>query len=61
MVQPSITLQVTTDPDDNRVLECAIAGHADLIVSKDRHLLTLRTFRGISIINGSDFRRILGV
>jgi putative PIN family toxin of toxin-antitoxin system len=61
LVHPTPTLQVAADPDDDRVLECAIAGKADLIVSNDRHLRTLRTFRGIAIVTGSDFRRILGV
>ncbi|HKA00415.1 MAG TPA: putative toxin-antitoxin system toxin component, PIN family [Candidatus Solibacter sp.] len=61
LVQPAVTLRVAADPDDDRVLECAIAGNADLIVSNDRHLRTLRTFRGIAIITGADFRRILGV
>jgi putative PIN family toxin of toxin-antitoxin system len=61
LVHPTPALQAAADPDDDRVLECAIAGKADLIVSNDRHLRTLRTFRGISIVTGSDFRRILGV
>ena len=62
MVQPQIDVQaVAADPDDDRVLECAIAGKADLIVSNDRHLRTLRAFRGVAIITGADFRRILGV
>jgi putative PIN family toxin of toxin-antitoxin system len=62
MVQPRLTLNaVSADPDDNRVLECALAGKANLIVSNDRHLLNLETFEGIAIITGSDFLRILGL
>ena len=60
IVRPTITLQVAADPDDYRVLECAVAGSADLIVSNDKHLRSLRTFRGIAIVPGSDFLRILG-
>jgi uncharacterized protein len=41
---------VTDDPTDNRVLEAAAAGAADLIVSGDRHLLSLGTWRDIPII-----------
>ena len=62
VIQPRITLQVVeADPDDDRVLECAVAGNADLIVSNDRHLRGLGSFRGIAIVTGADFRRILGV
>jgi putative PIN family toxin of toxin-antitoxin system len=61
MVKPRLTLAITADPDDNRVLECALAGKANLIVSNDRHLLNLGTFEGIAIITGSDFLRILGL
>ena len=43
---------ITADPDDNRVLECALDGRADLIVSNDRHLLTLKSFRHIPIVVG---------
>jgi putative PIN family toxin of toxin-antitoxin system len=51
---------IPADEDDNRILECAVAGRASLIVSLDRHLLSLKTFQGIAIIHPSDFRRILG-
>ena len=62
IVQPGKSLTViTADPSDNRILECAEAGHADLIVSNDHHLLDLKTFGGIPIIVGPDFRRILGL
>lgn len=40
---------IKADPADNRVLEAAAAGSADLIVSGDRHLLKLATWRGIPI------------
>ena len=50
---------VPHDPDDDRILECAIDGRADLIVSADRHLRRLGSFRGIPIISPIEFRRIL--
>lgn len=52
---------VTADPDDNRILECAVDGKADLIVSNDRHLLDLKEYVGVPIIAGVDFRRTLGL
>ena len=42
-------VEIVDDPDDDRVLEAAIVGGADVIVSGDRHLLGLRTWRGIEI------------
>jgi uncharacterized protein len=41
---------ITNDPADNRVLEAAADGDAEIIVSGDRHLLTLGTWRGIRIL-----------
>lgn len=41
---------IRDDESDNRVLECALEGKADLIVSGDRHLLALGTFEGIPIL-----------
>lgn len=46
---------ITSDPTDNRVLECAVSGHADVIISGDRHLLALKTFRAIPILTPQAF------
>ena len=62
IVSPKITLQVVAeDPADDRILECALAGGADLIVSGDHHLRKLRSYRGIGIVRPSDFLRTLGL
>jgi uncharacterized protein len=48
----------TPDPDDEMVLECALAGEAECIVSGDkRHLLPLGQFRGIYIVSPAEFLR----
>ena len=44
---------ISADPDDNAVLECAIAARADAIVSGDRHLLSLTHFRKIPILTAN--------
>jgi len=47
---------VTIDPDDEMVLECALAAEADCIVSGDKkHLLPLHRFREIPIITATQF------
>jgi putative PIN family toxin of toxin-antitoxin system len=62
LITPAITLDVIpTDPDDNRILECAVAGSAHLIVSGDRDLRHLRTYEGISIVVPRDFMRMLSI
>jgi putative PIN family toxin of toxin-antitoxin system len=52
---------VAADPDDDRILECAAEGGADLIVSNDHHLLDLKNWAGIPIVAAVDFRRTLGL
>jgi putative PIN family toxin of toxin-antitoxin system len=42
---------VTADTDDNLVLECALAAHADFVVSGDSHLLDLGVWRRIRIVS----------
>ena len=46
---------ILDDPSDNRFLECALAGEVSAIVSRDRHLLKLNSFRGIPILTPSEF------
>ena len=43
------------DPTDDKFLELAINGHADLIVSGDADLLALNPFRQIPIVPPADF------
>ena len=42
---------ITSDPDDNKILECALSGKADLIVTSDQDLIKLKSFRGIGIVH----------
>ena len=51
LVVPNLTLRVIgEDPSDDRILECAVSARADAVISGDRHLLSLKTFRGIPIL-----------
>ena len=52
-------IEICRDPKDNMVLEAAIAGEAQVIVSGDEDLLTLDPFRGISIVSPSKFLEML--
>lgn len=52
-------LHLLADEPDNRILECAMAAEADIIVTGDKHLLSLKHFRNISIVTLSDFLEFL--
>jgi predicted nucleic acid-binding protein len=55
-VVPARTIEgVCDDPDDNRVLECAVACGCECIVTGDNDLLRLGQFEGIEIVRLSDF------
>lgn len=49
-VRPRTRLNVVADDPDNRILECAVTGRADAIVTGDRALLALGTFRNIRLL-----------
>lgn len=46
---------ICRDPKDDMVLECAILGGAEIIVTGDKDLLTLGLFRGIRILTPRQF------
>ncbi|MBM3293957.1 MAG: putative toxin-antitoxin system toxin component, PIN family, partial [Candidatus Aminicenantes bacterium] len=45
LVAPPERLRVCRDPDDDRILEAAVGGHADYVVTGDVDLLHLEGFR----------------
>ena len=51
--QPFLT--VVKDDPDNRILETAIRGKADCIITGDKLLLKLGSYRGIKIVKPADF------
>lgn len=51
-------IDVCRDPDDNVILSLALDGKADYIVSGDKDLLDLTSFRDIPIIKPSEFLRM---
>jgi len=59
VVEPVERLTVVHDESDNRFLECAIEGEADLIVSSDRHLLSVGEYQGIRVLSPAAFVALL--
>jgi putative PIN family toxin of toxin-antitoxin system len=58
MVTPTEpVVAVSADPDDDKILACALAAQADAVVTGDHHLLDLGEYRGISVMRVADFLR----
>ena len=53
------TLRVCRDPDDDKLLEVAVIGRADCLVTGDQDLLILNPFQGIPILTPAGFLAIL--
>ena len=60
-VRPKIKVPVIKEKDDdNRILECAVEGKAQYLISGDeRHLLPLKEYQGIRILSPSEFLKFL--
>ena len=55
MVRTTRRIGVLKDEPDNRILECAVAGGVDLIVTGDKEMLRLKQFEGIKIISLKEY------
>jgi uncharacterized protein len=56
LVHPEESVNVVReDEPDNRILECALAAEASVVVTGDQHLLRLKRFRGIPIASPRQF------
>jgi putative PIN family toxin of toxin-antitoxin system len=55
-IEPSEHFNVVVDdPSDNHFIDCAVAAKADYLITGDRHLLSLGTFRMIKIVSVDSF------
>ena len=59
IVRPAPLEATSRDPDDDHVLACALAANAVLIVTRDRDLLDLGTFREIRILAAHDALQLI--
>jgi uncharacterized protein len=59
VIPKTIPNVIPEDPDDNHILACALAGKANLIVSRDLDLLRLKQYGGIGIMSPIDFLHTL--
>ncbi|KXK32682.1 MAG: hypothetical protein UZ01_00471 [Candidatus Brocadia sinica] len=55
VINPTKRIRVFKDDPDNRILECALFGKADTIVTGDKEMLILREYKGIKIISLKEY------
>jgi len=51
LVEPKQTVRVLKDDPDNRILECAHFGRADIIVTGDKEMLRLGEYNRVKIVS----------
>ncbi|HJX16444.1 MAG TPA: putative toxin-antitoxin system toxin component, PIN family [Candidatus Deferrimicrobiaceae bacterium] len=55
IVEPSRRLSVLRDEPDNRILECAVEGKAEAIVTGDKAMLAIGEYEGIRLVTLADY------
>jgi putative PIN family toxin of toxin-antitoxin system len=55
LVTPPKRIKLSKDEPDNRILECAIYGEADFLVTGDKEILQLREYKGVKIISLKEY------
>jgi putative PIN family toxin of toxin-antitoxin system len=55
IVKPSRQLSVFRDDPDNRILECAVEGKAEAIVTGDKAMLAIGEYEGIRLITLAEY------
>lgn len=61
LIEVTETIVVCRDPKDNHILELAVSGGAEIIVTGDSDLLVLNPFREIQIVTPRDFLSALSL
>jgi putative PIN family toxin of toxin-antitoxin system len=55
LVKPIKKVRIFKDEPDNRILECAIHGRADVLVTGDKEILQLREYKGIKMVSLKEY------
>ncbi len=60
ITESSVSLDVVkADPEDNKIIECAVSSMADFIVTYDKHLLKIKEYDGVRIVTPEHMRVLL--
>jgi len=49
---------VKDDPDDDKIIECALASNSDYLITYDRHLLKIKEYKSIKIITPEEMLKL---
>lgn len=55
LVRPTERVSILKDEPDNRIIECAIEGRADVVVTGDKEMLKMKQFHDIRIISLKEY------
>ena len=55
VIEPSISIGALADEADNRIVECAVDGGAELVVTGDKEMLALGQYEGIRMVSLGDY------
>ncbi|MFN3396840.1 MAG: putative toxin-antitoxin system toxin component, PIN family [Thermodesulfovibrionales bacterium] len=55
LVRPTERVSILKDEPDNRIIECAMEGKADVVVTGDKEMLKMKQFHGIRIISLKEY------
>jgi len=58
LVKPTRRIKLLKDEPDNRILECAIYGEADLLVTGDKKIFQLREYKGVKITSLREYLQL---
>ena len=58
LVKPTRRVKIFKDDPDNRILECAIYGEANLLVTGDKEILQLREYKGVKIMSLREYLQL---
>ncbi len=59
LIEITESLHACRDPEDDRILELAVNGHAGFIITGDADLLALNPFRGVRIVAPAEFLHVV--
>lgn len=59
IVPSTVINKIKEDSSDNKILECAMSGKVDYIVSGDDHLLNLKKYKDVKIVKTIDILKLI--
>ena len=58
-IEPKGSLNVTPDPDDNILIECALAAKAIFVITGDKKLLSMKKYKEIILVSPDNLLELL--